>query len=130
MRLRYASVVLLLAVAACSPEPLTVDEAMSVTRSHMQGDAMIRSVRNGRLGGLVPDTDVGDPNRLVWVLSLRGVFQFECTVDAANNRKCPDEPVEGFLVLDYFDGSSISVSTFRIIPPTEPPPTGDLGAVS
>ena len=131
MRLRYASVALLVAlVSACGPQPFTAQEAMDVARSHVVGDALIHGARNGRLGDLAPDTSVGDPNRLVWVVSLRGVFQLDCKLDATRTMRCPKEPVEGILVLDYFDGSSISVTRIRVIPATEPPPTNDPGIVS
>jgi len=104
-------------VAGCGPDAMTAQEAVSVAKSHMQGEAVIVSTVQGRLGELAPiGLQVTDPNRAVWVVTLRGVMQVECTINPAGNAVCPVEPKLHLLVLDHVDGSLLGWSTITASP--------------
>jgi hypothetical protein len=126
LRLLYVSIVLaVLVVAGCQQEaPLTAQEAMNVARSHMHGDALVQAARNGPLGELAPPgVEAEDPNRLVWVVTVRGTFQVDCSVDGPGDIQCPPEPKTGLIVLDYMDGSMIAITTITFLLPSDAPPT-------
>jgi len=132
LRLRYASIAFLLLAAACGgPGPMSRDEAISVARSHVHGDALIQGAELGRHGDLAPpDVTVDDPNRLVWVVTLRGVFSIDCKVELDLTVTCPRQPTFGILVLDGFDGSALTITRITPVPPTAPPPSDGPGVVT
>ena len=99
-------------MAACAPDAMTQQETVSVAKSHMQGEPVILSAVQGRIGALAPaGFRVTDPNRPVWVVTLRGVMQVDCTINATGNAVCPLEPKLHLLVLSRADGSLLGWST-------------------
>jgi hypothetical protein len=117
LRLRNAAIAIQLAclVAACVPDTMTQLEAIEVAKSHMQPGAVIESAVFGALHELAPDgLEITDPDRRVWLVTMRGVPQIDCKRNDAGGFNCPLAPKQVLLVLDGVDGSPIGIQTITI----------------
>ena len=118
MRLRYASITLLVVlVAGCWRTGITKQQAIDSAKSHMEGEAIVLSVVDGPIGELAPTgLKVDDPSMRVWAVTLRGTFITDCKVEALGVVKCPPEPKLGLILLDYADGGFVASSVITVLP--------------